>query len=115
MLRESIKHSGGDFDLKGAIGEGAGDGDIEGAGILGDYAEAVTLGEAAGIAGAGRVVADKFGPAALVDAAAVAAAFHGFVRVADGTGIPGDGHMGGKAEDIRDELGIDDYFAAADR
>ena len=61
-------------------------------------------------------VADPAQAAALVDAAAVAAAFHGFVRVADATGAPPSGASGGKVTAaFREELGIDDFYGARHR
>jgi len=44
-----------------------------------------------------------------VEAAAVAAAFHGYVRVADGTGIPVDELVLATSADLRDELGVNAY------
>ena len=49
------------------------------------------------------------GPEALADAAAVAAVFHGYVRVADGTGIPVDELVVATSHDLRSELGINRY------
>lgn len=45
----------------------------------------------------------------LAEAAAVTAAFHGYVRVADGTGIPVDELVVATSGDLRDELGINAY------
>ena len=44
-----------------------------------------------------------------MEAAAVAAAFHGYVRVADGTGIPVDELVVATSGDLRVELGVDAY------
>ena len=44
-----------------------------------------------------------------VEAAAVAAAFHGYVRVADGTGIPVDELVVATSAELRDELGINAF------
>ncbi len=49
------------------------------------------------------------GDDAFIEAAAVAAAFHGYVRVADGTGIPVDELVVATSADLRDELGINAY------
>lgn len=49
------------------------------------------------------------GDEAFIEAAAVAAAFHGYVRVADGTGIPVDELVVATSADLRDELGINAY------
>ena len=52
---------------------------------------------------------------AVVDAVAVAAAFHGFVRVADATGIPyTTAAQGGDATDIREVTGINEFYLIKD-
>lgn len=116
MLRESIRRSGTEFDLAVAMGKARGGGGIEGGQALADFAEAVTLGGASRVAAQRRVVETELGARALVDAAAVAAAFHGFVRVADATGAPPSGASGGKVTAaFREELGIDDFYGARHR
>ncbi len=52
---------------------------------------------------------DVLGEQVFVEAAAVAAAFHGYVRVADGTGIPVDELVMATSADLRDELGINSF------
>ncbi len=49
------------------------------------------------------------GTAFFVEAAAVAAVFHGYVRVADGTGIPVDELVMATTQDLRQELHINAY------
>jgi acyl-CoA reductase-like NAD-dependent aldehyde dehydrogenase len=49
------------------------------------------------------------GGAGFAEAAAVAAAFHGYVRVADGTGIPVDELVVATSEDLRAELGVNAF------
>lgn len=49
------------------------------------------------------------GDEVFVEAAAIAAAFHGYVRVADGTGIPVDELVVATSADLREELGINAY------
>jgi len=44
-----------------------------------------------------------------IEAAAVAAIFHGYVRVAEGTGIPLDELVVATSVGLRDEMGIDAY------
>jgi hypothetical protein len=46
-----------------------------------------------------------------VDAAAIVGAFHGFVRVADATGIPyTTAAQGRDAPDIRSRAGVNDFY-----
>ena len=57
-------------------------------------------------------IAEALGEAALADAAATVAAFHGFPRVADATGIPLEDDKAAQTEIIRDEIGIDAFDIA---
>ena len=114
MLRASIETSGTEFDLHTAMGTARGDdGGITCAQNLADFAEAITLKDAGRVAELRDVIANKLGVAAMVDAAATASAFHGFVRVADSTGAPPAGASGGQVTmEFREELGINEYYGA---
>ncbi len=116
MLRESIRTSGTAFDLRAAMGRARGDGGVESGQNLADFAEAITLQDRARTAGLRDVLARELGVEAMVDAAAVASVFHGFVRVADSTGAPPAGASGGRVTmEFREELGINAFFGAAHR
>ena len=67
----------------------------------------------AALARARAEVVRVLGPAALVDAAAVASNFERMVRVADATGTPLDPPMVLLTEPIRRELDLDRFAAAA--
>lgn len=112
MLRASIETSGTEFDLHTAMGNARGDdGGVKSAQNLADFAEAITLKDAAKVAELRETLIRELGVAAMVDAAATAAAFHGFVRVADSTGAPPAGASGGKVTmEFREELGINDFY-----
>jgi len=113
MLRASIETSGTEFDLQTAMGAGTGDGGIKSGQNLADFAEAITLRDADRVASLRQVLAGELGVAAMVDAAAVASGFHGFVRVADSTGAPPAGASGGKVTmEFREELGINEFYGA---
>lgn len=58
-------------------------------------------------------ILERLGPQQLVDAAAVASNFERMVRIADATGIPLDGPLDVMSEDLRQELGINRFGAAA--
>jgi hypothetical protein len=58
-------------------------------------------------------VAAELGPEELVDAAAVASNFERMVRIADSIGIPLDGALYAMTGDLREDLGIDRFGAAA--
>ena len=113
MLRASINQSGAEYDLKATMGKTRGDGDIRCAQLLADFAEAITLRDDARTAELRDSVAAELGEAALVDAAAVAAAFHGFDRVADATGAPPEKAAGGQVTmEFREQLGINEFYGA---
>ncbi|MGI9607730.1 MAG: hypothetical protein ACR2P0_16495 [Acidimicrobiales bacterium] len=65
--------------------------------------------EPAAVADARARLQSAVGNEVMVEAAAVTAAFHGYVRVADGTGIPVDDLVVATSADLRDELGINAY------
>ncbi len=58
-------------------------------------------------------VLNRLGPEQLVDAAAVASNFERMVRIADATGIPLDGGLDLMTEDMRAELALGHFGAAA--
>lgn len=55
----------------------------------------------------------ELGPAGFVDAVAVASHFERMVRIADATGIPLDDAVEIMTSDVRENLGIDRFAAAA--
>ena len=76
-----------------------------------DFTEAVVLRDAARTDAARKTLLSALGEAGLVDAAAVAAAFHGFVRIADAIGIPyTTAARGNDAPEIRERAGINDFY-----
>jgi hypothetical protein len=70
-------------------------------------------GDAQRLAAARERVRAEAGPAALVDALAVASNFERMVRIADGTGLPLDAPMNLLSGDIQRELRLDRFAAAA--
>ena len=116
MLRESSTAGEMDVDIT-EVTQDAGvsnDNDIAAAGLLSDFAEAVVRRDADETARLRTRVISELGEAAFVDAAATAAAFHGFVRVADSTGIPHSNAAGGQDSlALQHEVGIDQFYAAS--
>ena len=111
MLRESNNTIGTTFDMTVVTGGVTGETDIPHANLLSAYAEAVYHRDAPLIAEKQSDIRQLLGDAAFVDCAAIASAFHGFVRVADGTGIPFEGAGGGTdTSDLRSEVGIDQFY-----
>ena len=113
MLRESSAANDKNFDLHQVTQGGADDSDIPQAGLLVRFAEAVVSRDPGTIATVRDELRAALGEAALIDAAAVASAFHGFVRVADSIGIPYDTAAGGKdSTGLQADLGIDQFYRA---
>jgi hypothetical protein len=78
---------------------------------LAAFAEAVVARDWTRAASLRHDLREALGDAGLVDAAAIVAAFHGFVRVADAIGIPyTTAAMGQDAPDLRAEAGINDFY-----
>jgi hypothetical protein len=85
--------------------------DIPHAAQLVAFAEAVVQRDPARTGQARSALRAALGDAGLVDTAAVVAAFHGFVRIADATGIPYTSAAGGRdAPELREEAGINAFY-----
>lgn len=111
MLRESMHAGGKEVDVRGVTAGFDGGVDIAHAGLLVEWAEATVLRAAARMVAARSVLRLLLGDAGLVDAAAVIAAFHGFVRIADAIGIPYTGAAQGRdVPALRAEVGINDFY-----
>ena len=76
-------------------------------------AEALVGDDDEALAEARRLALERIGPEAFVDAVAVASNFERMVRIADGTGIPLDTPVNLISEDVRDELNLGRFAAAA--
>ena len=114
MLRESVELTGGPIDFEGLTDPSCTE--IKG---IANSRELLQFANAAmGVAGAGletarQALLDAMGPAAMIDAAGVISNFQRMVRIADSTGIPADGPMQAMSEDLREQLGINEYVSAA--
>jgi hypothetical protein len=111
MLRESMQIEGREVNLSSvAHGEDAGVAVAQAAELL-EFAEAVVLRDAPRITAVRRKLRAALGEAGLVDAAAITAAFHGFVRIADAIGIPYENAAGGvNRPEIREAAGISEFY-----
>lgn len=111
MLRESMHIKGQEINVRGVTQGFDADITIPHAALLVAFAEAVVSRNAAAITAARVPLHAALGDAGLVDAAAVAAAFHGFVRIADAIGIPYDTAAQGRdVPELREETGINDFY-----
>ena len=111
MLRESMQIGGRQVDVRG-VTQGFGvDVDIPHAAALVGFAEAVVLRDAPRTAALRATLRIALGDAGLVDAAAVVAAFHGFVRIADAIGIPyTTAAQGRDLPELREYAGINEFY-----
>ena len=103
--------SGKQVDVRGVTQGFGEDLDIPHAAALVEFAEAVVLLDAARTDTARATLRPALGEAGLVDAAAIVAAFHGFVRIADAIGIPyTTAAQGRDVPEIRERAGINDFY-----
>ena len=107
MLRESSKISNDAVELSD-VTLGLSDAtEIPHAAILVEFAEAVVRRDVPNIAAARNAVFETLGNDATVDAAAIIAGFHGFVRIADAIGIPYQTAARGEdVPELREQAGI---------
>ncbi|MCK6555629.1 hypothetical protein L6Q96_13780 [Candidatus Binatia bacterium] len=91
----------------------AGASGIAHAAALIELADAMVGSDEESLAGARQRVLTELGAPPLVDAVAVASNFERMVRIADGTGIPLDDPVAIMTSDLREQLGIDRFTAAA--
>ena len=111
MLRESMQISGKTVDVRGVTRGFDGDVDIAQAAALGEFAQAVVLRDAPRADALRPALRAALGEAGWVDAAAVVAAFHGFVRIADAIGIPyTTAARGQDLPELREQVGINDFY-----
>ena len=111
MLRESMQSSGKAVDVRGVTQGFGEDVEIPHAVALAEFAEAVVVRDDGRIAAAREALHRGLGDAGFVDAAAIVAAFHGFVRIADATGIPYTTAAGGRdVPDLREQAGINAFY-----
>jgi len=111
MLRESMQAGGKTVDLRGVTQGFTADAEIPQAPALVAFADAVVRRDLPATRRAGATLRAALGDGAFVDAAAVVAAFHGFVRIADAIGIPyTTAARGEDAPDIRERVGVNDFF-----
>ena len=114
LLRASSELQGDKVDVSAITDPKAADASgIPQAGVLVAFADAVVGRDDAELGRAREAVLDELGAPGLVDSAAVASNFERMVRIADGCGIPLDPPVVMLTEDVRDDLGLDQFASAA--
>ena len=110
MLRESSKTSGSKFQLSDIIGGLSDKTEINHGEFLMELTRSVVARDSIALKMLREKALDLIGNDGLVDAIAVSAAFHGFVRIADAIGIPYEtAGFGNNAAEIREEAGINQF------
>ncbi len=112
LLRASGETRGDTVDLQAVTDDEARSGVAHGEALT-RFADAIVDADPDPIRAARERVAREMGEHAVVDAAAVAANFQRMVRIADATGIPLDKPVAIFSADLREDLGIDRFGAAA--
>ncbi len=113
MLRVSSQVEGDKVNLRGIV-DGAGtDTGIPFDTELLEFTETALGDDEEATRQARETVKEKMGNDAMVDAAGVIANFQRMVRIADATGIPLDTPVSVFTDDIRDDLGINEYGSAS--
>lgn len=113
MLRESVRQSDQDHDLKAVVsGPETGDTGIAHGALLLRFADALLAEDGDALAEVRQEMRRTLGDAAFVDAAGVAGFFDGIDRVADGTGTQVDEVYADMAGDLPDQLGIKEFPSA---
>ena len=111
MLRESVQKTDNEVNFLDATQGYSESTKIPYAKELIDFAEAIVNRDEKNICITRNNVFNKLGNDATVDTAAVASAFHGFVRIADTIGIPYKTAAQGKDDPkIRAEAGINTFY-----
>ena len=111
MLRESSQIAGYKVQLSDVTSGLSDETHIPEGDLLIKLTEAIVVRNKNAIENASDKLFQALGNDAVVDTIAVAAAFHGFVRIADAIGIPyGTAARGGDAPDVREEAGINKFY-----
>jgi hypothetical protein len=106
-LSLSGEHTGDEYLLEASIGTDSSDGGVPHGQLFNEFVEAICSHDDAQATTARQTIVEQLGETALVDTAAVIAAFNGYPRAADTTGIPLEDYKADVTEAMRIELGLD--------
>jgi hypothetical protein len=108
-LRVSGEHTGHDYDLQAVLGTPGAEVGVAHSDVLNAFVEALCAREGEAIASARAALVQTLGEAAMVDAAAVIAAFNAYPRIADATGIPLEEAKAAASATLRAQLGLEAF------
>ena len=106
-LRVSGDQTGNEYDLALVMGAEVAESGLPHGALMNDFVEAVCARDTARTRTARQAIVDSLGAGAMVDAAAVIAAFNAYPRMADATGIPLEDAKAAATAGLRQELGLD--------
>jgi len=106
-LRVSGEHTEDDYDMLSVINGGTDNLGLAQGNLMNAFAEGICNRDPVQTDAARKAIIDELGEAAMVDAAAVVAAFNAYPRAADSTGIPIEEFKIEPSKDLREELALD--------
>ena len=113
MLRVSSEVDDETVNLESLVSGDAAGNNLPGSAPLLAFAEVALGDDAQAITTARDNVTEALGEAAMIDAAGIIANFQRMVRIADSTGIPLDPPVVMMTQDLRADLGLNEYASAA--
>ena len=111
LLRGSGQTHGSAVNLSSVV-DGQTESGVPHGAVLIAFSDAVLGNDEAALESARSHVLQDLGPQALIDAAAIVATFQQMDRIADGTGIPLDEFVVEPTQDLRAEIGLNDFSSA---
>ena len=114
-LSLSGEHTGDEYELEAAIGGNKKDEGLPHAELFDEFVDSVCARDETRMAKARGQLVKELGEAALVDTAADIAAFNGYPRAADTTGIPLEDYKDEATAKMRGELGLDSLNLSTSR
>lgn len=112
MLRASSQVEGNPANLASLVEGAITESDVACGNSLLHFAEVALSDDKEVIELARNTVTEEMGEAAMIDAAGIIANFQRMVRIADGTGIPLDEPVVMMTQDLRSNLGLNEYGSA---
>lgn len=103
----SGNQTGDEYDLGLVMGDDVAASGLPNGDLLNSFVEAICARDTAATAKARAEMIAGMGVGAMVDAAAVIAAFNAYPRMADATGIPLEDAKEAATVDLREELGLE--------
>ena len=108
-LRVSGEHTGHDYDLQAVMDAAGAEVGVPHSHLLNAFVEALCARDEAATARVRAALVQTLGEAAMVDAAAVIAAFNAYPRIADATGIPLEAAKAEATATLRAQLGLEAF------